>query len=245
MTQCIKCGEAVEFRYIDGKTTPLHFSGGCGWRGTDAVLKSAIAPESECRPTTCDECGKPVFFIRHNGGSVWIDAPLGPPWDKHECKHGSAADRRLENAALIAAEDLRFYAESIVGVAISVEISWDRSCSVVEFITPTENSLFLLVKNEAKRLYAGEDVAGELAVVDLQRFTFRLLARRSFRWPIVAFLNEPETYAVSRADPICPMFSCRMKIKRAGMTEHLIRGHNFSTAICRKDAAHSPEERAD
>ena len=37
------------------------------------------------RPTTCPECGADVFFIRHNGGSVWIDPPLGPPWDKHPC----------------------------------------------------------------------------------------------------------------------------------------------------------------
>jgi len=25
-----------------------------------------------------------VFFVRHNGGSVWFDQ-LGPPWPKHEC----------------------------------------------------------------------------------------------------------------------------------------------------------------
>jgi hypothetical protein len=31
------------------------------------------------------ECGQPVYFIRHNGGSVWVDPPLGPPWHKHRC----------------------------------------------------------------------------------------------------------------------------------------------------------------
>jgi hypothetical protein len=37
-----------------------------------------------CRPTTCPECGAEVFFIRHNGGSVWGDE-LGWPWPKHAC----------------------------------------------------------------------------------------------------------------------------------------------------------------
>jgi hypothetical protein len=26
-----------------------------------------------------------VFFIRHNGGNVWVDPPLGWPWPKHSC----------------------------------------------------------------------------------------------------------------------------------------------------------------
>ncbi len=37
-----------------------------------------------CKPTFCDMCGNPIFFIRHNGGSVWLDA-LGLPWPKHPC----------------------------------------------------------------------------------------------------------------------------------------------------------------
>src|ERR1035441_499188 len=36
------------------------------------------------RPTQCPECGKDVFFIRHNGGSVWADE-LGWPWPIHPC----------------------------------------------------------------------------------------------------------------------------------------------------------------
>lgn len=36
-------------------------------------------------PTICPECGADVYFIRHNGGSVWVDPPLGWPWSKHAC----------------------------------------------------------------------------------------------------------------------------------------------------------------
>lgn len=40
--------------------------------------------EDFCRPTTCPKCGASVFFVRHNGGSVWFDE-LGHPWPKHDC----------------------------------------------------------------------------------------------------------------------------------------------------------------
>ena len=35
-------------------------------------------------PTSCPICGDAVFFVRHNGGSVWFDT-LGYPWSKHSC----------------------------------------------------------------------------------------------------------------------------------------------------------------
>jgi hypothetical protein len=37
-----------------------------------------------CHKTDCPRCGGPVFFIRHNDGSVWVDE-LGWPWPKHGC----------------------------------------------------------------------------------------------------------------------------------------------------------------
>lgn len=37
-----------------------------------------------CRPTSCPLCGASVYFIRHNGGGVWLDE-LGDPWPKHPC----------------------------------------------------------------------------------------------------------------------------------------------------------------
>ena len=40
--------------------------------------------EDFCHSTSCPACGAPVYFVRHNGGSVWFDE-LGPPWDKHGC----------------------------------------------------------------------------------------------------------------------------------------------------------------
>ncbi|MGY4878984.1 OST-HTH/LOTUS domain-containing protein [Vreelandella aquamarina] len=37
----------------------------------------------ENRLTRCPICKSEVYFIRHNGGSVWLDPPLCPPWYKH------------------------------------------------------------------------------------------------------------------------------------------------------------------
>lgn len=37
-----------------------------------------------CRPAKCPMCGGKCYFIRHNGGSVWIEK-LGWPWPKHPC----------------------------------------------------------------------------------------------------------------------------------------------------------------
>lgn len=48
--------------------------------GTRAVWDHA----DFCRPSTCPKCRQSVFFVRHNGGSVWFDS-LGQPWPKHPC----------------------------------------------------------------------------------------------------------------------------------------------------------------
>ncbi len=56
----------------------------------DGALTSYRYESSEfCRPSTCPECGAEVFFIRHNGGSVWVDE-LGWPWPKHGCFDNSS-----------------------------------------------------------------------------------------------------------------------------------------------------------
>ncbi len=99
MATCNKCGQEVEFRYIDGRCVPIHPGGGwhCGsWSkegssGGSTYFSTAGVREWRmddfCRPTTCPECGGKVYFIRHNGGSVWVDE-LGWPWPKHGCFDG-------------------------------------------------------------------------------------------------------------------------------------------------------------
>ena len=83
MATCNKCGQAITFRYIDGRPVPIHEGGGwhCGFQAAGSSTYIPPRPQAPIdwvdrdftRPTTCPECGDPVFFIRHNGGSVWVD----------------------------------------------------------------------------------------------------------------------------------------------------------------------------
>jgi hypothetical protein len=80
-----------------------HLGGGGGWSGdyTTPTIESFSYREGAlttyrfesdfCCPTNCPKCGAEVFFIRHNGGSVWVDPPLGWPWPKHGCFDDSSS----------------------------------------------------------------------------------------------------------------------------------------------------------
>lgn len=96
MPYCNQCGEEIDIRYVNGRLTPIHPSGGCGFHYDIRDHYQSHGSDSRCWPTTCNECKNKVFFIRHNGGSVWIDPPLGPPWQKHECfyKHQPSGSKR-------------------------------------------------------------------------------------------------------------------------------------------------------
>ena len=50
----------------------------------DCVTYSRSGHPDTCHKTPCPYCGKIVYFVRHNNGSVWFDE-LGQPWDKHPC----------------------------------------------------------------------------------------------------------------------------------------------------------------
>lgn len=69
MSNCEKCGGAIEFRHIDGNVIPLHLSGGC---------TGYVNPNAKC-----PVCGVRVYFYRSpHDGRVFFDA-LEPPWPKH------------------------------------------------------------------------------------------------------------------------------------------------------------------
>lgn len=64
----------------------LGSSTGGWWWSSAAVPASALWAyrDSFCHPTRCPRCGAAVYFVRHNGGCVWLDE-LGWPWPKHAC----------------------------------------------------------------------------------------------------------------------------------------------------------------
>lgn len=100
-TLCISCGRPLEFRHIDGRAVPIGCA--CSRGGSRPLFDGSFGGgniysswtfESRCyeswdtrglrRPSPCEYCGEPVYFIRHNGGSVWL-SKLGWPWPKHPC----------------------------------------------------------------------------------------------------------------------------------------------------------------
>ena len=116
----------------------------CGWGGTGHAGKSPGGWSSQsdiivngssimwrcyadgfCKPSTCRVCGASVFFVRHNGGSVWFDA-LGKPWPKHGCfdTHDvQQATERLAKSALNVTSPLYGL---VVEVEMAVTDSLDR-----------------------------------------------------------------------------------------------------------------------
>lgn len=83
MSTCKYCGQEILFRFVEGKRTPIHLDG--GWCAGYPITQWAEAQsDGLCRKTRCPRCDGDVFFVRHNGGSVWLDE-LGWPWPKHEC----------------------------------------------------------------------------------------------------------------------------------------------------------------
>lgn len=154
----------VEFRVVDGRAIPFHFNGSCpGARGGPAFERVRRSEESECRKTNCPTCREPVFFIRHNGGSIWIEPPLGPPWDRHPCfETAPATGGRTKSAPFASTEltrQLGGHSEPITGVVVGTEISADRRQTVLEIATGEDTVLTLLVKGGA------DAWIGELVIV--------------------------------------------------------------------------------
>jgi hypothetical protein len=98
--RCSKCGQPVEWITKDGRSIPLHLYGRCGddYNSSPSLdLTNISLPQkmdSLCWPTKCPVCKESVFFIRHNGGSVWLDE-LGHPWPKHECMYGEDSGNNI------------------------------------------------------------------------------------------------------------------------------------------------------
>ena len=116
--------------------------------------------EDFCRPTRCPECDADVFFVRHNGGSVWLDPPLGWPWYKHPCLYRDDQRRADERSALVD-PNTPLPQGSIFGVIIHQSWEPDEMTAVAVVQCQDERDCvfrFLQPKGQ-KRVIAGELVA--------------------------------------------------------------------------------------
>lgn len=77
------CGWGGEGHLGDSSGNLAYASPGAGWY-RDGEALCWLHSHDVARPSRCPYCARDVFFVRHNGGSVWFDE-LGWPWPVHAC----------------------------------------------------------------------------------------------------------------------------------------------------------------
>lgn len=100
MQTCFYCGEGIETRGEDQHTVPFHSQGSCSYRRA-RELKTL---RSFYHRSRCPKCARDVFYLRHDGGSVWLNQ-MGYPWPKHPCMDLRPKSARRKSAFRMA-EDL-------------------------------------------------------------------------------------------------------------------------------------------
>lgn len=224
MATCSRCGQPVEFRYIDGKCIPLHLNGGCG--SESSVLSARDysghlhSRDSTCFRTTCPQCGESVFFIRHNGGSVWIDSPLGPPWYKHPCMDTQTLRASGERSSLLDRNVLFRYrniCELIVGVVKKAETASDSSFTLLDIETGETADFCLAVKNRAGFL------VGRIVIVDLSGSTIKWIDDDNYSFFIMNPTNVAKFLHLFEIMIACPV--CGQALKTKNLRKHLRRMH--------------------
>jgi hypothetical protein len=168
MSICSRCGDTISFRYIGGRCIPLHSSGGCG-ETTASTVTDYTNPlrktDSTCFGTSCPECGDNVYFIKHNGGSVWVDPPLGPPWPIHGCFDTESTTSNLANLYQIkmSSETEGVIESSIIGVVTTASVDFLKRFTSITLKTGKTESLKLKLKNNSGFLL------GELCVFSVDK----------------------------------------------------------------------------
>lgn len=224
MPTCSRCGETIEFRYIGGRCIPLHVQGGgwaCGgYSGSSASSypEYSRSDESCCFLTHCPECREEVYFIRHNGGSVWIDPPLGWPWYKHHCMDQSYSSVKQDRSTLVSDADLRHFksqGDLTIGIVKESEVSRSKKCSLINVETSKDQNLILLIKNNASFL------VGRLVIYDSKELSVSWLENATYTFRVVAQL----TPARRTKNIKCP--ECESAIGFGGLLAHMKFGHGF------------------
>ncbi len=131
-------------------------SGG-GWAASSLPVAYRWDGDGDfCRPTTCPICRGKVFFVRHNGGSVWFD-DLGPPWPKHGCFDDEPCGRSLRR-------HLRSVPETLFGVVATIEMQAAGPPRIV-----VRCSDGTMVEPNVRTDWDAQSLVGELVVVERQQ----------------------------------------------------------------------------
>jgi hypothetical protein len=208
---CETCGEEIIFRYVRGAVKPL----GCRCRRQSEVLKSQN--EDATFKTNCPKCGNTqVFFIRHNGGCLWVDA-LGDPWPKHhcfadndDCVETFFPGQRINGIGTIRLGSLSDWKRRTVFYAHCTDFSGFLIILSSKGPLPVEGSLVSL-SDDRTALFTGEG-AKHLVSTDVRRCQH---CDEAYLW---AEYTEHTNFCLNKDYTICPI--CQERVHWTQYTMH-------------------------
>lgn len=124
-----------------------------------AGSRAVYSCDDFCNRTTCPICGAPVFFVRHNGGSVWFDE-LDPPWPKHSCFDDDYDTRRFRTMLV---SESRRNVTPVFGVVIEAEVI--DPGKIARVVVKCSDGQTVLV-DKYKTLWGSNALAGALVGIE-------------------------------------------------------------------------------
>lgn len=185
MNTCYLCGDVIEFVREGGRTIPLHQSGSCsgGTSYSYSCNAGVLADNDFCRKTRCPRCHAEVYFVQHNGGSVWFD-DLGQPWPKHGCYDDTDSESSLRKAIIRNSNDT-----SVLGIVKHVVNKGNRSMELVVSCSNGETKNVHVDDVSINKQYLGSLVIiydqedGRKVIITLEEPTsFTLMKLHHYRW---------------------------------------------------------------
>lgn len=176
-----------------------------------------VSSESTCFCTHCPTCRSEVYFIRHNGGSAWIDPPLGPPWVKHACFE---PDTSIKSTLLTASENQNFSThDKIIGVVKASHVDNLKTYTKLTIETGKSDNINLRVKNNAGYLL------GKLCVYESASGRIWPVEEPSYIFGTDKWVNRKRKYLVKKDMTICPR--CNKVIEEQNMKTHMRKIHGY------------------
>lgn len=200
---CSECGGEIDFRHIDGRIVPIHRSGHCPGVGVTAAQSIGFQHEKDiCHPTKCPECRRMVFFIRHNGGSLWVDS-LGWPWPKHPCfQHG--LESPLETLAAVTGK----FSQCNGAIISRVVFSPGQRTAFAFITTPRQKTVVWLVREVSHP----NSLVGALVVI---------LSSAKKMW-----VSDGCSYSIEEPTFPCPI--CDAPVLRDSLDRHFREAHHLA-----------------
>jgi len=229
MSICSRCGAHIEFRFIDGRPgpVPIHPQGGCvgtnssGFENCEDYSGYQTSKEGQCYSTKCPQCSNEVFFIRHNGGSVWIDPPLGSPWYKHSCfEDNRGTTERVNLLTGSSSTVIQDNENSILGIVKSGEVSYTEKSTVLIFETGKNEKYILLMRNNAGFL------VGKLAIYRPRERTVGVFYEPKYLFSVVTEIRDTNTEIAKNEKVVCPELDCGIVLTN-NIPSHLINEHLY------------------